>query len=82
VAALMYYLLTGEQVLSIPAAKEKRYTSLLRRQFVPIRERRPEVSPALASVLHKALARNPAQRFGSPLEFRQALARAVPEVSP
>lgn len=76
-AAVIYHLLTGAPVLDMPKQENRRYSSLLRRQYVPIRERRADVPPALADVLHKALARTPPQRFGDIEEFRQALLGAV-----
>jgi eukaryotic-like serine/threonine-protein kinase len=76
-AAVIYHLLTGAPVLDMPKQENRRYSSLLRRQHVPIRERRADVPQALADVLHKALARTPQQRFGNIEEFRQALLRTV-----
>jgi serine/threonine protein kinase len=76
-AAVIYHLLTGAPVLDMPKQENRRYSSLLRRQYVPIRERRADVPPALADVLHKALARTPQQRFDDIEEFRQALMQAV-----
>ena len=72
-AAVLYHLLTGGPVLDMPKQENRRYSSLLRRQHVPIRDRRPDVPSALAEALHKALARTPEQRFGNIEEFRQAL---------
>jgi serine/threonine protein kinase len=76
-AAVLYHLLTGMPVLDMPKQEQNRYSSLLRRQFVPIRERREDVPPALADALHKALSRTPQHRFASIADFRQALLRAV-----
>jgi len=41
-----------------------------------IRAERPDVPPALDDVIHRCLARNPAQRFDSAAEVREALRRA------
>ena len=71
-AAVLYHFLTGMPVLDLPRQEQHRYTSLLRRQYVPIRERREDVPPALADALHKALSRTPQQRYASIVEFRQA----------
>jgi serine/threonine-protein kinase len=73
VAALGYFLLTGSLVLDLPSETRRRYSSLLRRTFVPIRERRAEIPRALALVIEKALSRLPSQRFASTAEFREAL---------
>jgi hypothetical protein len=40
---------------------------------VPIRQRRPDLPEELASVIHRALARDPAERFGDVKEMRLAL---------
>jgi serine/threonine-protein kinase len=76
-AALLYYLLTGDGVQHMPSESQNRYSSLFRRQFQPIRERREDVPAALATAIHKALARTPQQRFPSVAEFRQTLLRAM-----
>lgn len=78
-AAVMYHLLTGAPVIDLPKQKRKRYTTLLRRQHVPLRERRPDVPPGLADVIHKALSRSPSLRFTDMAEFRAALVRGVQE---
>ena len=41
-----------------------------------IRAERPDVPPALDDVIHRCLARNPEQRFGSAADVREALRRA------
>ena len=76
-AAVIYYLLTGAPVLDLPKDERKKYTSLLRRQYVPLRERRADVPPGLADVIHKALSRTPALRFLDVAELRQAMLKAV-----
>jgi eukaryotic-like serine/threonine-protein kinase len=76
-AALLYYLLTGTATLDVPSEQRKRYSSLMRRVHVPIRERRDDVSPALAEVIHKALARTPNQRYANVGDFRQALIQSI-----
>lgn len=77
VAAVVYYLLTGQSALEMPRQESRRFSSLLRRPYVPIGERRDDVPRDLADVIHKALARTPTQRFASITEFRLALIRAV-----
>lgn len=76
-AAVMYHLLTGVPVLDLPKEERKRYTTLLRRQHVPLRERRADVPAGLADVIHKALSRSPSLRFTDIAEFRQAMIQAV-----
>lgn len=46
-------------------------------QVPPITDRRPDVPPALASVLATALAADPATRFASAEEFAQALSQVL-----
>lgn len=76
-AAVLYHLLTGADVLEMPKEERKRYSSLLRGMYVPLRERRRDVPAALADVIHKALSRTPSLRFTDVGEFRNALMRAV-----
>jgi eukaryotic-like serine/threonine-protein kinase len=78
VAAVMYHLLTSAPVLNLPREGQRRYSSLLRSQHAPITEHRPDVPPALAEVLHKALSRTPNHRFIDVGAFRHALLRAIP----
>jgi serine/threonine-protein kinase len=77
VAATLYFLLAGTHALNLPSELHRRFTSLLRQQIVPLRERRPEVPTALAEAIHKGMARTPAQRFKSVVEFRHALVKAM-----
>lgn len=76
VAAVLYHLLTASPLLDLPKERKRRYTSILRRQHVPIRERRPEVGVGLADAIHKALSRTPGQRFATIRDFRAALTAA------
>ena len=76
-AALLYFWLTGAAALDFPKDNRKRYSSMVRRMHVPIRERRDEVPAALADVIHKALSRTPEKRFADVGEFRQALVHEV-----
>jgi eukaryotic-like serine/threonine-protein kinase len=77
VAATLYFLLAGTHALKLPDDLHRRFSSLLRQQVVPLRERRPEVPEALAAVIHKAMARAPAMRYRNVVEFRQALMQAT-----
>ena len=76
-AASLYYLLAGTHALNLPSEIHRRFTSLLKQQVVPLRERRPEVPEAIANVIHKAMARAPAQRYRNVADFRQALLEAA-----
>jgi serine/threonine-protein kinase len=77
VAATLYFLLAGTHALKLPDEVRRRFTSLLRQQVVPLRDRRPDVPAALADVIHKAMARTPALRYKNVMEFRQALLKAA-----
>jgi serine/threonine-protein kinase len=77
-AAVMYHLLTAAPVLDLQREGQRRYSSLLRAQHIPIRDLRADVPPALADVIHKGLARTPGQRFADVDAFRKALLQAVP----
>lgn len=77
-AATLYTLLTGKHVFDLPAEIHRQFSLILQAQPVPIQQRRADVEPELAAVIHKALARNPVQRFATVTEFHQALLKAVP----
>jgi len=74
-ALVIYEALTGTLPFegSTPAA-----AAIARIQVAPtpLRERLPEVNPAIADVVMRALARDPAERFPSVGEMRQELRRA------
>ena len=72
-AATLYNLLTGEYVYDLPARGPLRYAKILNKPPVPILSRRPDLPPALAAVIHRGLARDPARRFPGVAEFRKAL---------
>lgn len=75
VGVILYELLTG----STPFTSESgELTEILFKLFTtdvpPILERRPDLSPALAEIVHHALTREADHRFGSALEMAEALA--------
>ena len=69
----LYFLLTGE-----PPFKGKSHYEILQAhhttQARPLNEVRQEVPPALAEVVAKMMAKDPAQRFQTPVEVASALA--------
>jgi serine/threonine-protein kinase len=74
-AATLYTLLTGKCVFD-PRPGEPQATAIarvLQEPPVPIRHRQPDLPEELASIIHKALAKEPAERFPSVREFREAL---------
>jgi serine/threonine-protein kinase len=72
-AATLYNLLTAKYVYDFPASFEERMLLILQGTPVPIQSRRPEVPPGLAAVIHRALAREPGERFADVGAMRQAL---------
>jgi eukaryotic-like serine/threonine-protein kinase len=77
-AATFYFMLTGcppRESLS----GQNPLNVVLNGKIVPIDERLPEVPPQLATVLGKALADEPSQRFQTARAFRDALKDALPK---
>jgi serine/threonine protein kinase len=80
-AATLYTMLTGKLVLELPAEIHRRFSLILQAQPVPIQQRRADIGAELAAVIHKALSRNPSQRFADVAAFRKALVKAVQETA-
>ena len=72
-AATLYFLLTGQCIHDFPIEISQQLLRILQHDAVPIRERRPELPPGLAAVVHRALDRNPEKRFPSAAALRKAL---------
>jgi serine/threonine-protein kinase len=72
-AATLYYLLTGTTVYEPAETAAKMLDRILHEEPVPVLARRPNLSPALAAVLHRALSRDPGHRYAGAREFRRAL---------
>jgi len=72
-AATLYYLLTSRFLYDQVAEGGDLIRTLLEEPPVPIRRRRPETPPALAAVLERGLARDPADRYPTAAALRQAL---------
>jgi hypothetical protein len=72
---VLYEMLAGEPPFSGPTPQ-----ATIARRFqgppVPLRQRRPEIPPAVAAVIDKALAIEPSERFATGAEFAAALAAA------
>jgi serine/threonine-protein kinase len=66
-------LLTGQFLYDFPAAMAKRVLMILQEDPVLLRKRRPDLPARLEPVLHKALARVPAQRYADVRQFAEAL---------
>lgn len=72
-ASTLYNLLTDKFVHDLPKATEQRLLMILNEEVVPIRSRRPEIPERLAEVLHRALAKNPQDRYSDARVMRQNL---------
>ncbi len=72
-AATLYYLISGQFIYDQVADGGDLIRTLLEEAPVPIRDRRPEIPAALADVLAKGLARDPADRYQTASELRRAL---------
>jgi len=72
-AASLYNLLTGKHIYDFPEPLEARIAMILNERPMPIQERRPELPHGLAEVIHRALAREPEDRFPGVAAFRKAL---------
>jgi serine/threonine protein kinase len=73
--ATLYKLLTGDAPFADPklTTTMQKLTLLATQEPTLIRSRRPEISEALAAVVQRMLAKNPAQRFATPAEVVVAL---------
>jgi serine/threonine-protein kinase len=65
-------MLTGKWVFDLPPMPGGLLT-ILNKEPVPLCSRRPDLPSALGTVIHKALAKNPADRYSDVAAFRQAL---------
>jgi serine/threonine-protein kinase len=72
-AATLYYLLTCQYIYDEPSGGGDLIRMLLEEPPVPIRDRRPQVPKALATVIEKCLARDPKARFPDATSMRRAL---------
>ena len=72
-AATLYFLITGHFIYNQVTEGGDLIRTLLEEPTVPIRERRPEVPIGLADVLGKCLARDPADRYPTATDMRQAI---------
>jgi serine/threonine-protein kinase len=73
-AASLYYLLTKRTIHDLPPRLERQIALILTGEPVPIRQRRRDIPGPLADVIHRALAREPGDRFPDVEAMRAALA--------
>jgi serine/threonine-protein kinase len=74
-AATLYHLLTNQHLFDKPRHPLQQLAMILQDKPVPILERRPDLPAGLANVIHRALAREPEERFPDIRALRQALLR-------
>jgi serine/threonine-protein kinase len=72
-AATLYHLLTGAQLFRWPPRMDQRLRAIVERAPTPISKHRPDLLPALADAVHRALAKDPAERFADVTAFAAAL---------
>ncbi len=72
-AATLYNLLTGDILFEGGNKPQRLISKILEEPPVPIQSRRPDVPDALAQVIHRALAKEPEERFPDVRAMRQAL---------
>jgi eukaryotic-like serine/threonine-protein kinase len=73
VAATLYNLLTNAYTHNFPSNPGLQIAHLVSTAAVPITERQPAIPPKLARVIHKALSREPEERYPDVLAFREEL---------
>ncbi|QDU36207.1 Serine/threonine-protein kinase PknB [Maioricimonas rarisocia] len=79
-AITVYEVLTGSPPLEGPTASAT-MVNQTSKQARPLHEVRPDISPRLSSVVHKALSKQPENRYRSCAEFADAVLAAV-DVTP
>jgi pSer/pThr/pTyr-binding forkhead associated (FHA) protein len=72
-AATLYFFLTGKPPFDAITNLQDFFKRILQEEPVRIDERRADVPKELADIIHRALAREPGQRFADVLALRQAL---------
>jgi serine/threonine-protein kinase len=73
IGATLYMMLTGRYIYDFPNKLNRQVLMILQEEPVSIRARRPDIPPALAKVIHRALARRQEDRFPDAESMRQAL---------
>jgi serine/threonine-protein kinase len=72
-AATLYNLLTGHLIFDLPRNTADRILMILQDEPVAIRQRRANLPEPLAAIIHRALAREPHERFAHVRDLRKAL---------
>jgi serine/threonine-protein kinase len=68
-------MLTNRLTHDLPADLGAQIAQIVTAEPVPITERKPDVPAELAAVIHKALSREPEDRYPDVLAFRRELKR-------
>ena len=76
-AATLYHLLTKRHPYDFPKEVARQLLMILQEPPRPIQQHRAELSNKLAAVIHKALARSPAERFTDVESFHATLRRCL-----
>jgi serine/threonine-protein kinase len=74
--ATLYHLLTGAYAYNFREGADP-FVTILEEDLVPVARRNPQVPPALAAVVERAMRKDPAHRFHTADEMRAALLAAV-----
>jgi serine/threonine protein kinase len=74
-AATLYYLLTGTYAFDFPNEITQLLIMILTEPLIPIQNRRADLPPELCEIIHKAMSRDPDDRFTDVNAFRAALAK-------
>ncbi len=80
-AVLLYRLLTGRHPVDFRAEQEELLRQVVEAPPLPFAQRGVRPWPKLEAVLHRALGKDPGERFPSVAGFRQALASVPPPAS-
>ncbi len=72
-AATLYHLLTGFYPHDFVKDLGKQFTQIINGTPVPLLDRKADLPPELGEVIHRAMAREPADRFENVTAFRDAL---------
>ncbi len=81
VGVVIYEMLTGKHLFTASDSSMGILMKHLYEQPRPLREVNPNVSPQFEAVVMRALEKDPANRYGGPLEFLQALTAASQGIS-
>ena len=74
-AATLYNLLTNGMVYDFPKEVRKQLLMILSEPTIPIERRRSDLPAGLVHSIHRALAREPEDRFANVTDFRRAIER-------